>query len=680
MSRWMAAVGTAGALAMTGVSAHATVSAPNGKLAFAEAVGNQNRLVVANVDGTGQRVLAGLPTPVSQPRWSPDGSRIAFVAGSYSLAELYVVDSDGTNLTRLTRNDAIPDKSPSWTPDGRSIVYQRGNQIWAMNADGSGKHRLTAGTLPAVSPDGHRIAFVRGGRLYVAHSDGHSPRRLTRGHRDTEPSWSPDGTTILFVRRISTLPADLWTIGSTGRPLRRLTNTSDRFESDPAWSPQGDQIVFRGCRTDDPPSCDLFTIAANGASERPFSNDAPTVPLTDDFDRAGIDRSVWNPWINGGGTVDEANGRLEFTLPANPVADSYGNAGAGVTTVCPLHGDFDVQVDYSLLEWPAGVNGANIGLNLWPVPAGFNRTSAPWGPSVYNMWANSSGGGGSTATADASGTMRFVRTGTLYTSYVLDGKSWRKIASGDGDSGDASIVLTLSAHIPDFAHQEVRAALDNFRVNSGRFVCAVDGHWPDWQPAQSPELSDQLAGAQIDSSLWSPFVLGTGPSVAQTHGDLEVAIPADAQNDATRAVFGAGLNSACTLEGDFDLRVDYALLDWPPRNGVRVGLVAGNEAITERVSDIAGLDDKYLLGIGAASYGVTPTTDRTGALRIARRGDLITSYVLANGSWAALAYAPATSPEVGFAIQAWSHDALFGHQDVRVAFSNFRASAHSIDC
>src|SRR6188472_432369 len=111
MTRWMVAVGVAGALAMTGVSAQATVFGPNGRLAFAETVGNQARLVVANVDGTDQQVLAGLPSPVSQPRWSPDGSRIAFVGGNYSLAELYVVDSDGTDLTQLTRNNAVPDKS-----------------------------------------------------------------------------------------------------------------------------------------------------------------------------------------------------------------------------------------------------------------------------------------------------------------------------------------------------------------------------------------------------------------------------------------------------------------------------------------------------------------------------------------------------------------------------------------
>jgi TolB protein len=679
MGRWIAAVGTAVALASTGASAHATTAGPNGKLAFAELVGNENRLVISNPDGSGEQVLAGLPTPVSQPRWSPDGRRIAFVAGVYSGAEIYAVDSDGTDLTQLTRN-SVADKSPSWTPDGRVIVYQRGNRIWAMNADGGGKHRLTAGTLPAVSPDGRRIAFVRGGRLYVARSDGRAARPVTRGHFDTEPSWSPDGQVVVFARRISTLPADIWTIAPDGRRSRRVTNTIDRFESDPAWSPQGDAIVFRGCTTVDPRTCDLFTIAPNGAGERPISSEAPNVPLTDDFNGTAIDRSVWNPWTNGGGTVDEANGRLEFTLPPDLTPDGYGNAGAGVTTVCPLHGDFDVRFDYSLLEWPPGVNGANVGLTLWPVVAGLNRTSAPWGPSVYNMWANEGGGGGSSPTTDMSGTLRFVRVGTLYTSYVLDGSTWHRIAAGDGSSADASIVLTLSAHFPDFAHQEVKAAIESFRVNSGRFVCAVDGHWPDWQPAQSQEVSDDYAGAQVDRGVWSPFVVGTGPVVAPTAGDLEVAIPADSQDDPAQQVFAAGVRSVCALGGDFDLRVNYALLNWPARNGVRVGLVAGDAGITERVSDIAGIDDKYVMGVGSASYGATATTDRTGALRIVRSGATLTSYVLANGSWARLADAQTTSSRVRFAVEAWSHAALFGRQDVRVGFSNFRASARSIDC
>jgi hypothetical protein len=671
-------LGLVGALVATGAS-NATVAAPNGKLAFAELVGSENRLVIANVDGTDEQVLAGLPIPVSQPRWSPDGRRLAFVAGAYASAEIYVVDSDGTDLTQLTSNSG-PDRSPSWTPDGRGIVYQHGNEVWLMNADGSGKHRLFAGALPSVSPSGLRIAFVRSGRVYVAKSDGRARTRLTRGPSDTEPAWSPDGQSIVFVRRIGNRPTDLWVIGSNGSGLRRLTRTSDRFESDPAWSPQGDRIVFRGCTLDNPPTCDLFTMAASGVGERPLSTAALSAPLIDGFEGTNIDRTIWNPWTNGGGTVAQSNGRLELSLPPNPTPDSYGNAGAGLTSICPLHGDFDVQVDYSLLEWPSGVNGASVGFNLWGIVAGFNRGSAPWGPSVYNMWVNPSGGGGVTSTTDTAGTMRFVRTGTLFRSYVLAGGSWQLIASGDGSSADASLVLSLGAHIPDFAHQQVKVALDNFRVNSGGFVCAVDGRWPDWQPARSQELSDDFAASQIDNARWSPFVAGTGPEVAQTQGDLVVTVPATSQNDPAEQVFGAGVKSRCTFAGDFDLRVNYALLGWPLRNGVRVGLIAGGAGMTERASNISGVDNTYLLGIGSASYGTIATTDRTGALRIERKGTTVTSYILVGGAWVALANAQTTQSPIGVTLETWSHDTLFGHQDVRVAFTDFRASADAIDC
>jgi hypothetical protein len=296
------------------------------------------------------------------------------------------------------------------------------------------------------------------------------------------------------------------------------------------------------------------------------------------------------------------------------------------------------------------------------------------------MWANDSGGGGATSTTDTTGTMRFVRTGTLFRSYVLTAGSWQLIASGDGSSADTSLMLVLGAHLPDYAHQQVKVALDNFRVNAGRFVCAVDGHWPDWQPARGQELSDDFAASHIDDARWSPFVTGTGPEVTQTQGDLEVSIPAASQDDPAQQAFGAGVKSRCTLAGDFDLRVNYALLGWPPRNGVRVGLIAGDAGMTERTSNINGVDNTYLLGIGAASYGTTATTDRTGSLRIERRGTTVTSYILVEGEWVPIADAQTTQSPVGVTLETWSHGALYGHQDVRVAFTNFRASADSIDC
>src|SRR6266508_4005238 len=81
--------------------------------------------------------------------------------------DVWSVNADGTGLRRLTRSP-WPEFDPSWSPDGRFIAYRsepHGHpQLWVMNADGSGQHRLTRdGGFPAWSPDGSMIAYAPGG-------------------------------------------------------------------------------------------------------------------------------------------------------------------------------------------------------------------------------------------------------------------------------------------------------------------------------------------------------------------------------------------------------------------------------------------------------------------------------------------------------------------------------------
>ncbi len=223
---------------------------------------------------------------------SPALARIAFTSERDGNKEIYVMDADGSNPTRITNNTG-DDSWPDWSPDGSKIAfvsYRRGGpEIYVMYADSSDQTRLTDNTIdlrPAWSPDGNKIAFVsdRDGNpeIYVMDADGSNPTRLTNNvpANDTWPAWSPDGNKIAFLSGpLVTGPFDIYVMDANGSNQINLTKTTakggwpDFGDVYPAWSPDGKKIAFiswRDASTSD--GTDVYVMDSDGSNQVKLTN------------------------------------------------------------------------------------------------------------------------------------------------------------------------------------------------------------------------------------------------------------------------------------------------------------------------------------------------------------------------------------------------------------------------
>lgn len=133
----------------------------------AYAVDLDGMLYVLELDLAGNPTARSLDVRGASPVWSPDASRIAFISDLEGQPDLYVMDADGGNMTRLTE-DPVDERYPAWSPDGGRIAYARAVDessidLYTITVDGADIQRLThdehANYAPAWSPDGSRIVF-----------------------------------------------------------------------------------------------------------------------------------------------------------------------------------------------------------------------------------------------------------------------------------------------------------------------------------------------------------------------------------------------------------------------------------------------------------------------------------------------------------------------------------------
>jgi len=268
-----------------------------GKIAFHSLRDGNYEIYIMNTDGSGQTRLTYDPQPDMYVDWSPDGLELAFCRGAGLNAEVYTTGVDGTSQVQLTHAAGSGHGSfyPRWSPDGSRIAFysyrdddpatpQITSQVYVMDADGANQTRLTHSTVsdtqPAWSPDGAKVAFsryVQGGRrdIYTINADGSGEVSLTADTDTTTqapyaPDWSPDGTCILFYLYRSPTWCAVYAMDPDGRDKRSVSADPQDVDSQPRWSPDGSRIAFTSKRDG---NYEVYVMEASGANPINLTND-----------------------------------------------------------------------------------------------------------------------------------------------------------------------------------------------------------------------------------------------------------------------------------------------------------------------------------------------------------------------------------------------------------------------
>jgi WD40 repeat protein len=313
-------------------------------------------------------LLAAVPAQATFPG---QNGKIYFQACNEGCGyDIYSINPDGSGLENVTDvvtdSAGLPDNAfePSVSADGKRMTFgvdsQATAEIWIMNTDGTGAHRLTEDNLldqqPSISPDGSRIAWNQWSPfpgytdrdIWVMNSDGSNQELLFNGSgEDYFPRFTPDGQTIVMasetgdmdIRKIPSIPSV--------PPLTTATGVAEDdalLESQPAVSPDGGKVAF----TQTPTSSflgpfDIYAVGIDGGATTPlfdtsasetspaYSPDGTKVVFDSDFTPmiGNADGSGTPAPLDIGSVVNSAS-RFDWA-PAPPPALGGGGGGGGAT-------------------------------------------------------------------------------------------------------------------------------------------------------------------------------------------------------------------------------------------------------------------------------------------------------------------------------------------------------------
>jgi TolB protein len=249
-------------------------------------------------DGANQHQLTNLHSIALTPRWSPDGTRVAFTCYARSAsgavgAQICIHSLEIGKLLAFPRFRGTS-SSPAWSPDGSKIIFMSSMQgdpeLFLIDGSGGNPRRITysAGidTSPAWNPKtGQQVAFVsdRSGvpQIYLMNADGSNVEKLSLPDMGyvVDPAWSPNGQLLAFSWRRPEGNYDIYVIDAATRQLVELTRDAGRNER-PSWAPDGRHIVFESTRTR---TRQIWTMLADGSQAQQLTfegeNESPNWSL-----------------------------------------------------------------------------------------------------------------------------------------------------------------------------------------------------------------------------------------------------------------------------------------------------------------------------------------------------------------------------------------------------------------